>query len=986
MENAGKKIRRANPSTIQDKFLVGYQGWFACPGDGEKVTEHGWLHWFDRPIQDGGRPHTDLWPDVSEYSPSELFAAPGLKFSSGEQAFLFSSRHPKTVRRHMNWMARHGVDGVFLQRFAGQCDVMDGSNEGIRRIRDEVGERVREAAEQEGRVFAIMYDVSGVDPDRIQAILENDWIHLIRQGVLDSPSYLREKGRPVIAIWGFGFSNSHHSPQVVSNITKFFRDSTPGGAYIKGGAPAFWRTSNGDADPDPGFLDVWLNDFDAISPWTVGRYNSNEETDSFAETNIKGDVELLKTRSEEGHKKIDYIPVVLPGGSAFNMSDKQWEFNGIKRRGGRFLWRQIFNVKQAGVRIIYGAMWDEYDEGTAFMPVVEKTRNLPESEDFPFLALDADGYEVPSDWYMRICGFAAEGLRSERIIHETFPSKELQDYWSTRPKYEDTSAASSSSSSSSSDTRVVLEEVVKPEIVVNADYQAWLATQKDDKDEPPPPPYSLEADEESSSGPVNRQSSSSLAQTPRPAPVQVTSSSSSRLSGPLPSPLSPSRTPQSPVAALTSDFARHGMSSSSSSPQPGDIVSVNYVTLQGRHSNPSSPPLQMRPSSHQGPPLPSRSSGRSSSQGPSMYRPGPSPPSHPSQVSYFPQQQQSGPSSISPPPLHPAHPAAGAPRPNFQSRPVQRPATAAGHSNQPYASSSTPVSPLPISDNRQWPPSDWNVNRPELQQSSSYNPSYQQRPPPSPGAQWSNSGGAQLTRPHTFAASSARPPPANQFRPMTTFEPQGPPAPFPVARVEYPDAGPLMQGNPSFAAPYGPPRASTSNLDNSYYCPGVNDAPYITPSQSPPRRPYDAPMPHFPQGPYDPGFPGGYQQEYRPQEPMFPQNGGRYNDSSPYPAGPSIPNPHTGPSFPGPQFVNQSSTPPMGSRPPAVGQYASYAGPPNSYPYNNNIPSSSSSAGPLGFAFTAVDKVAGRKTRDQLETGVDTLAQTGNKLLGKFMR
>ena len=52
-------------------------------------------------------------------------------------------------------MAEHGVDGAFLQRFAGQCDVESGS-QGIRRLRDEVGERVREAAEREGRVFAIM--------------------------------------------------------------------------------------------------------------------------------------------------------------------------------------------------------------------------------------------------------------------------------------------------------------------------------------------------------------------------------------------------------------------------------------------------------------------------------------------------------------------------------------------------------------------------------------------------------------------------------------------------------------------------------------------------------------------------------------------------------------------------------------------------------------------------------------------------------------
>lgn len=66
------------------------------------LGHHGWLHWFDYPIPDGGRPNTDLWPDVSSYSPSELFPAPGLKTKSGEQAFLFSSRHPKTVQRYVH--------------------------------------------------------------------------------------------------------------------------------------------------------------------------------------------------------------------------------------------------------------------------------------------------------------------------------------------------------------------------------------------------------------------------------------------------------------------------------------------------------------------------------------------------------------------------------------------------------------------------------------------------------------------------------------------------------------------------------------------------------------------------------------------------------------------------------------------------------------------------------------------------------------------
>lgn len=147
------------------------------------------------------------------------------------------------------------------------------------------------------------------------------------------------------------------------------------------GIPAYWRTSDNDADRNPEFLDVWLNDFDAISPWTVGRYDTEQDADNFAETKIKGDVELLKKRNEEGKwRKVDYIPVVLPGGSVsktswpciqevdqdltfvvqgFNLSEGKWGFNNIKRNGGHFLWKQIFNVRRQGVRTIYGAMWDE---------------------------------------------------------------------------------------------------------------------------------------------------------------------------------------------------------------------------------------------------------------------------------------------------------------------------------------------------------------------------------------------------------------------------------------------------------------------------------------------------------------------------------------------------------------------------------------------------------------------------------------------------
>ncbi|GAW04967.1 xylosidase arabinosidase [Lentinula edodes] len=484
-QDGGRVLKRADPSTIQDKFLVGYQGWFTCAGDGEPIDpgHHGWLHWMNYPIPNGGRPTIDPWPDVSEYSPSELYPVPGVKSPSGEPATLFSSRHPKTVQRHFHWMARHGIDGVFLQRFLGQCDTERGSK-GIPRLRDEINDRVQEAAEKEGRVFAVMYDVTGVEPDDVMRIFTKDWIHLVREKrILESPNYLRERGMPVIGLWGFGFDKRKDTPELVREVTRFVRDVTPGGAYIMAGTATHWRRSTEDADRNPAFLDVWLKEFDAISPWMVGRLTDEEHVDMYAEHYMKADIELLRKSHEEGGRKIDYIPVIYPGFSGLNLSEGKWKFNQIKRNGGKFLWQQIFNAKRLGLRVMYGAMWDEYDEGTALMPVVEKSRLLPRSDKYSFMALDADGYDLPADWYMRICGFAAEGLRSERMIHETFPSKELQDYWSTRPRFEEINIKSGDFVSGSAG-----------ELDGGQSYQSWLAAQKDSKDEVPPPPYSLEAE------------------------------------------------------------------------------------------------------------------------------------------------------------------------------------------------------------------------------------------------------------------------------------------------------------------------------------------------------------------------------------------------------------------------------------------------------------------------------------------------------------
>lgn len=58
----------------------------------------------------------------------------------------------------------------------------------------------------------VRYDVTGVQSERLLEIIEADWRHLVQEKrVLNSPNYLREDGKPVIAIWGAHPSQSTFS-------------------------------------------------------------------------------------------------------------------------------------------------------------------------------------------------------------------------------------------------------------------------------------------------------------------------------------------------------------------------------------------------------------------------------------------------------------------------------------------------------------------------------------------------------------------------------------------------------------------------------------------------------------------------------------------------------------------------------------------------------------------------------------------------------
>jgi hypothetical protein len=385
-------------TTLDGKLMFGYQGWFACPGDGSPLQA--WEHWFRR-----GQPASsatlsvDMWPDVSELAPDERCPT-SLTLPDGRTAELYSAFNPRTVDRHFQWMEEYDLPGVLLQRFTVRLDSTP-----MRSFRDGVARNVRSAAEAHGRVFAIMYDISGHPRETVIAAVKRDWVDLVDNlRVTESPRYLRHRGRPLLGIWGFGFADRSPTPDQAAELIEFFRNN-PDPRYrvtLLGGIPSQWRTLAGDSQNDPGWAPVYRS-FDVVSPWTVGRFHHSDGVDRFYANEVTQDV--LATRQ----LGIDYMPVVFPGFSWHNLHPSA-PFNPIARRGGRFYWRQVQRALRAGNRMLYTAMFDEVDEGTAMFKVAASRRDAP--ADVAVVTLDVDGEPLPSDWYLRLAREAQKRLRN----------------------------------------------------------------------------------------------------------------------------------------------------------------------------------------------------------------------------------------------------------------------------------------------------------------------------------------------------------------------------------------------------------------------------------------------------------------------------------------------------------------------------------------------------------------------------------------------
>jgi hypothetical protein len=384
-------------ASLDGKVIVGYQGWFGCPGD--KAETPAWRHW----LNPDGSLAVDMLPDVSELPEDPRCRAPFLRHADGSAVPLFSSRDPGSVERHFEWLRQFDIHGAALQRFVKGLDDRRLHNE-----MDQVLINVRSAAEANGRVFFVMYDISGATESDWARALQQDWQRLTEElRVTKSKSYLHHKGKPVVGIWGLGFADRPATPDAALSVLDFFHRTAAEDlqASVIGGVPAHWRQQSMPTADGHSWREVYTR-LDAISPWSVHAYTNDTDAARFASTVMRQDIHFTAAA------QITYMPVVFPGFSNRNLRGGRTQLDAIPRECGRFMRSQIANALNEGAGTLYVAMFDELNEGTAIMKIAPHTSDIPPGAQL--LASDQGGCLEPNDLYLRITGEAAKSLSTRR--------------------------------------------------------------------------------------------------------------------------------------------------------------------------------------------------------------------------------------------------------------------------------------------------------------------------------------------------------------------------------------------------------------------------------------------------------------------------------------------------------------------------------------------------------------------------------------------
>ncbi|MCE9629650.1 MAG: xylosidase/arabinosidase [Planctomycetia bacterium] len=320
-----------------------------------------------------------------------LSVAAGLVAGNGQSIQVFSSHLRPTVSRHFRWMQDYGIDGVFVQRFATNL-----RHAKLLAHATKVLGHCRDGALEHGRVYAVMYDLTGMKRGQLGDVVD-DWRLLrSRMGIGDDPASLQTHGRPLVAIWSIGFNDDRD--YTLAECRELIAALQADGCSVMCGVPTGWRTLDRDAVVDSTLHEL-VAMCDVVSPWTVGRYGNPADVVRHAERDWKPDIAWCAERG------IDYLPVAFPGFSWHNL--RGGPLGQIPRQKGRLFWSQVVEARRAGAKGLYVAMFDEVDEATAIFKCVDPPAGPLAKQ---FVGLEG----MPGDFYLRLAGEAGKVLRGER--------------------------------------------------------------------------------------------------------------------------------------------------------------------------------------------------------------------------------------------------------------------------------------------------------------------------------------------------------------------------------------------------------------------------------------------------------------------------------------------------------------------------------------------------------------------------------------------
>lgn len=401
---------QTNLNNMLNKGIAGYQAWFRASNNDSE-----WVHWGGN---GSANPKADalsfeIYPHVDDYldNGATLYQSGLGDLGNGDKALLFNSTDPAIVDTHFSWMQQYDLDGVAVQRFYSATSVAKTTARNTLQL-------IQEKAEKYNRIFYVMYDFSGCGTRDAASFIRDiqlDFIYNVEdKGVASSANYAHANGKPVVCMWGI--SGEPNSGYVYgSTATALIQWFQSRGYYVIVGTPDNGYTDRTGTNLTPFTI------ADMVSPWTVGRYDQNGAA-NWLNYQVPKDLAFCNQYG------LDYQPVVFAGFGWTNMGNNG-PINAFPHNAGQFLWTQAHLLKSKGVSNIYFAMFDEYDEGTAFMKGAADYFEIP--TDQYFLTYAADGWWLSNDFYLRAAGAVIDMMQGITPLRSTIdiPHSQGPVYW-----------------------------------------------------------------------------------------------------------------------------------------------------------------------------------------------------------------------------------------------------------------------------------------------------------------------------------------------------------------------------------------------------------------------------------------------------------------------------------------------------------------------------------------------------------------------------